>query len=390
MISSFASEADENAAPEVSACWAVAALDPELERDESDVRTGHMRDSKRPPTSNDSRRIGISTLLGRALLANLAQLGIDAEAVREIAGVEAERLADPRERLSHREVATMFEEAERIGGDRTISLQVAGKAQTLAGGGVLGPLFLSSSDGAQALDYLVQYGDLLAGGLRVEPHRLEGDWIVRFFAADVELELLSRMMECLLAVAVRAFELSLNTKLQPSQVSFRHAAPPDVEPFRRFFGCDVYFDAEYYELCLPERSLGQSAIGAHPRIVEQLQEMAESELRLVSPRFTTAVRERIVVLFEQEAQASRAHVAKAMKLTERTLQRRLAEEGTTFREVVDGVRLDRASALLRDPSVRVADVAYAVGYDEVTSFTKAFRRWTGESPTAFRARHQGH
>ena len=76
-----------------------------------------------------------------------------------------------------------------------------------------------------------------------------------------------------------------------------------------------------------------------------------------------------------------------MKLTERTLQRRLADEGTTFREVVDEVRCDRASALLRDPDVRVADVAYAVGYDEVTSFTKAFRRWTGESPTDFRARH---
>ena len=346
-----------------------------------------MRDSKRPTTSHHSRRIGISTLLGRSLLANLAQLGIDAEAVRETAGVEAERLADPRARLSHREVATMFEEAERIGGDRTMSLQVAARTQTLAGGGVLGPLILSSSDGAQALDYLVQYGNLLAGELRVAPLRLEGDWIVRFFPAEVELELLSRMMECLLAVVVRAFELSLNTKLKPSQVSFRHRSPPDVEPFRRFFNCDVYFDAECYELRLPEQSLSQSATGAHPRIVEQLQEMAESELRLVSPQFTTAVRERIAVLFEQDAHASRAKVAEAMKLTERTLQRRLADEGTTFREVVDEVRCDRASALLRDPSVRVADVAYAVGYDEVTSFTKAFRRWTGESPTAFRSRH---
>ncbi|MEM7434810.1 MAG: AraC family transcriptional regulator ligand-binding domain-containing protein [Myxococcota bacterium] len=346
-----------------------------------------MQDLKRHTATHHNQQLGISALLGRALLANLAQLAIDTEAVREAAGVEAERLADPRARLSHREIATMFEEAERISGDRTMSLQIAAQTRTLAGGGVLGPLILSSSDGAQALDYLVQYGKLLAGELRIAPHRFASNWVVRFVPADVDLELLSRMMECLLAVAVRAFELALNTKVQPSQVSFRHATPSHVEPFRRFFGCDVYFDAEYYELRLPQQSLSQSATGAHPRIVEQLEEMAESELRLISPRFTTAVRERIAVLFEQDAQASRANVAHAMKLTERTLQRRLAEEGTTFREVVEGVRCDRASALLRDPGVRVADIAYAIGYDEVTSFTKAFRRWTGDTPTAFRSRH---
>ena len=363
------------------------ALDPELERDESDVRTGQMRGS-RPPRKNDSeRRTGISTLLGRALLANLGQLGIDAEVVREAAGIDAERLADPRARLSHREVAMMFEKAEQMSGDRAMSLRVAGRTKTLAGGGVLGPLVLSSSDGTQALDYLVRYGRLLASDLRVEPQRVDGDWIVRFFPADVGLTLLSRMMESLLAAVVRAFELSLNTRVKPSHVSFRHSGPADVKPFREFFECDVHFDADYYELRLPEALLGQSATGAHPRIVEQLQEMAESELRLASPHFTTAVRERITVLFEQDAHASRAKVAEAMKLTERTLQRRLADEGTTFREVVDEVRCDRASALLRDPDVRVADVAYAVGYDEVTSFTKAFRRWTGESPTDFRARH---
>ena len=346
-----------------------------------------MRESKRPTTSDPSQRIGISALLGRSLLANLAQLGVDADAVRETAGVEAERLADPRARLSHREIATMFEEAERISGDRTMSLKIARQTRTLAGGGVLGPLILSSSDGAQALDYMVRYGTLLAGELRVVPHREESDWVLRFFTADMELVLLSRMMESLLASAIRAFELSLNTKLRPTEVSFRHASPADVEPFREFFDCDVHFDAEHYELRLPEASLSQSATGAHPRILEQLEEMAESELRLVSPRFTTAVSEQIAVLFERDAQASRANVASAMKLTERTLQRRLADEGTTFREVVEAVRCVRASALLQDASVRVADVAYAVGYDEVTSFTKAFRRWTGESPTAFRARH---
>ncbi|MEM8607885.1 MAG: AraC family transcriptional regulator ligand-binding domain-containing protein [Myxococcota bacterium] len=343
-----------------------------------------MSDSKR---STDARpQTGVSALLGRALLSNLGLLGFDPEAIRRSAGVEADRLLDARGRLAHREVAAIFTEAERVSGDRTISLRVAGKAQTLAGGGVLGPLVLSSRDGEQALAYLVQYAQLLDNALRIETDVGDESFIIRFHNPDVDVGVHSRHMEALLAAVVRAFELILRQSHAPTRVSFRHSAPPEVEPFRVHFACNVEFEAEHYEVVMPISALRQQTRGAHPRIVEQLAEVAESELRLVSPRFTTAVRERIAMLFEQGERPTRARVAGHMKLTERTLQRRLAEDGTTFREVSDAARRDRACTLLHKADLRVADVAYAVGYDEVASFTKAFRRWTGESPSAFRER----
>ena len=346
-----------------------------------------MSNSDRPTASDRSPRSGVSVLLGRAVLANLSDLGLDADAIREAAGVRDNRLADARGRLTHREVAAIFAEAERVSGDRAISLRVAGRAQTLAGGGVLGPLTLTSSDGQQALDYLVQYGRLLDDELRIEADLDDENLIVRFLPIDAELELLSRMMEALLAAVVRALELALPERPVPARVSFRHTRPPDVEPFRAYFECDVEFEANHYELKMPRVGLRQQSTGAHPRIVEQLEEVAESELRLASPRFVTAVREHISTLFGQGERPKRARVAEKMRLTERTLQRRLTEDGTTFREVCDDARCERACTLLRNPDLRIADVAYAVGYDEVTSFTRAFRRWTGESPTAFRERN---
>ncbi|MEM7139071.1 MAG: AraC family transcriptional regulator [Myxococcota bacterium] len=343
-----------------------------------------MADSPSSTASGGGIRAGISALLGRAVLANLELLGIDPDRVSARARIDSARLSDPRARLTHAEFAAIFVEAERIAGDRTMSLQVAARAQTLAGGGVLGPLVLSSRDGQQALQYLEQYGQLLAGDLRIETRQLGGDLILRFVPADVGLELLSRMMESLLAAVVRAVELALGERPSPARVSFRHEPPPDIEPFRAHFDCDVQFSADHYELTLPLVALRRSTTGAHPRIVEQLEEMAKSELRMVSPRFTTSVREHVVVLFNRGERPTRARVAEAMKLSERTLQRRLSEDGTTFRRVSEEARKERAEVLLRDPSIRVADVAYAVGYDDVTSFTKAFRRWTGKSPTAFR------
>lgn len=354
------------------------------ERDESDGVNGQMSDSQRKSVGGSSLRTGVSALLGRAVLANLGLLGLDADAIQASAGITPERLSDARGRLSHLELATIFAEAERVSGDRTIGLQVASRAQTLAGGGVLGPLVLSSSDGRQALDYLVQYGQLLDPDLSIEPRAVDGELVLRFFPAEVELDLLSRMMEALLAAVVRAMELALSKRPAPSRVSFRHAVPRDIEPFRAYFDCSVDFDADHYELALPLAELERSSTGAHPQIVDRLEAVAESELRLASPRFPTAVREHIATLFDRGERPTRARVAQKLKLTERTLQRRLAEDGTTFREVSEEVRRDRACVLLRDPDLRVADVAYAVGYDDVTSFTKAFRRWTGQSPTAFR------
>ncbi|MBW2162053.1 MAG: helix-turn-helix transcriptional regulator [Deltaproteobacteria bacterium] len=75
-----------------------------------------------------------------------------------------------------------------------------------------------------------------------------------------------------------------------------------------------------------------------------------------------------------------------MAIGQRTLQRRLREEVSSFRMIVDRERRNMALSMLEEPKRRVIDVAQAVGFDDATSFAKAFRRWTGESPTAYQAR----
>lgn len=88
---------------------------------------------------------------------------------------------------------------------------------------------------------------------------------------------------------------------------------------------------------------------------------------------------------EQHDRPTPASIARRLAIGQRTLQRRLCEEGSSFRKIFEREQRDLALALLRDGS-RVIDVAYAVGFGDATSFSKAFRRWTGASPTAYRAR----
>jgi AraC-like DNA-binding protein len=77
-------------------------------------------------------------------------------------------------------------------------------------------------------------------------------------------------------------------------------------------------------------------------------------------------------------------VARALAVSRRTLSRRLADEGTSFRHILDDVRRDFACALLQDRGLSVADVAFFLEYSEPAAFNRSFRRWTGQTPRAFR------
>ena len=83
-------------------------------------------------------------------------------------------------------------------------------------------------------------------------------------------------------------------------------------------------------------------------------------------------------------QTAAATVARELGMSPRTLNRRLRAEGTWFRGILDAVRGERATALLRDPSVGIGEIAFVLGYSEPAAFHRSFKRWTGQTPLAFR------
>jgi AraC-like DNA-binding protein len=81
-------------------------------------------------------------------------------------------------------------------------------------------------------------------------------------------------------------------------------------------------------------------------------------------------------------------VARRLGLSQRSLQRRLAEKGTSFAKMVDQELQEQALRRITEPGARASEVAYALGFSEASAFTRAFRRWTGMSPTEYSARHR--
>ncbi|WP_158502203.1 AraC family transcriptional regulator [Vitiosangium sp. GDMCC 1.1324] len=171
----------------------------------------------------------------------------------------------------------------------------------------------------------------------------------------------------------------------PRAVWFIHARPRLVEPLHRFFGtkevdfgraeCGLLFDAAW---------MGARLTTADPRLLATAEQFADTALRARAPveDFTATVAVRMEEALESGVDAE--VIAARLHMSKRTLQRRLEEAGISFQELVDRVRAEKARTLLRDEQLELADVAFRLGFSDVSSFSRSFRRWTGVSPGRYR------
>jgi AraC-like DNA-binding protein len=170
---------------------------------------------------------------------------------------------------------------------------------------------------------------------------------------------------------------------RPDVVLLPRRRPADIRPYRQHFAAPLRFNSVIAAVVFPERHLSQAIADADPLLHRLLADNAEAAIAATNPKLHTKVRRTIRLLMNQ--QCSRGEVARRLGMHERTLGRRLQSSGTTFQQLLDETRLDMAQQLLRDTRVPVARVATALGYGDPTVFTRAFARWTGRTPSLFRA-----
>jgi AraC-like DNA-binding protein len=191
----------------------------------------------------------------------------------------------------------------------------------------------------------------------------------------------SRAIECFVVDMLQGSRLSLEAPVRPGIV-LPHDRPAMRTDFRRMLGVDVepgdrlefHFTAD--TLALPYAR----ADAALSRYFEHQVEQLMAPFRATVQTRVRRVVMQAIVLGERPPLVA---MAARMGMSPATLQRQLKSEGTSYREVVEGVQQAQACAHLVRPGVRSSDVAYAVGFSSQRAFCRAFRRWTGMSPTAW-------
>lgn len=171
----------------------------------------------------------------------------------------------------------------------------------------------------------------------------------------------------------------------PLSVTISHASPPDPAPYRALFGISPRFDGDVNELVVPRDLLDRRIAGADPLLHDVLRRHADALLARL-PRTEDLAGQVRDLLARDLAQGEPRieSVAKRLGVNVRTLQRRLADGGSSFQDVLDEVRHDLALRLLDERRVAVAEVGYLLGYSEPSAFHRAFKRWTGTTPDRWR------
>jgi AraC-like DNA-binding protein len=199
-------------------------------------------------------------------------------------------------------------------------------------------------------------------------------WDARFGFPD---RLLEQLHAAALATILRA---ACPTAGSPLQVDFMNAEAGEAQSYSTAFGCPVRFDAPALRFVFSEASLAAPIDVASPAL-DTAWRSRQRTLRDALPEataFARAVQSAILLHLPEGAPADAA--AASLHLSRRTLQRRLAEHGCTYRLLLDGIREKHAQQLLNDPRLSLEEIAFLLGYAEQSAFNHAYRRWTGTAP----------
>lgn len=175
-------------------------------------------------------------------------------------------------------------------------------------------------------------------------------------------------------------------KAQPKQIRLQRQATREMEAeFRNFFGTTIEFGADENAFLISHEAAQRPLPMANPALARQNDQVVMEYLaQFDGARVAEKVRAELISRLPA-GEPSRADVASALHFSEKTLQRRLRDEETSYQEILDETRSELAQQYLRENRVSVCEITFRLGFSDQSSFTRAFKRWTGCAPGEFRA-----
>ena len=276
----------------------------------------------------------------------------------------------------------LLERAAEVCNDPLLGLHV-GQRIAPAHLGVLGYALGACPDVGAVLQRWQQYDRVVANVTPAEL-RTEGKSVVMTWPRSTE-PTGPLVDETALAAMTRFTRAMTDGDVRLEEVCFVNATPQDTTPYLAYFGCPVKFDQPETSLRFPVDLL-QAPLRQPDEALLRIMELQVQALLGAMPKMDDmehAIRQAVAGLARQ-GEVSLETVASSMHMTPRTLQRRLDKLGLKFRELRDDTRRRIAENYLKDPRLSLAEVAWILGYSEHSAFTRAFRRWTSQSPQAWR------
>jgi len=329
--------------------------------------------------------VEVAASIGAMILAAARERGAEPNALAAHAEFDSSLGGDPDARIPLRVETLLWDEAARLTGDNAFGLHAAE--------GLRPGVF-------DVVDYAVRTAPTLRVSLErlARYNRLVHDAAVFNLVEDGDAV---RVEHSLRGVnqSLHATEFTLASlvvvggqirglPICPLQATFRHAAAGSMPEYLRVLGVEPSFLANDNTLTFSRELLERPLSTTDPLLSRVIERHAEALLaRRPIPVETAAARVRRLLcetLGRDEAASTLSGLSQRLRMSERSLQRRLADEGQTFDALLDELRHELALRYLADKTLAIAEVAFLLGYSEPSAFHRAFKRWTGKTPTQAR------
>lgn len=326
--------------------------------------------------------------MGQVFVRLVEMHGIDAQALVREAGIDPATLRDPGARISSDAADELLARAAAAIPDSGFALRAA-RCWHPTNLGALGHAWLTSSTLRTGLQRLVRFNRLLGERARFTLASERDGLRLSFDPKRRDPELHALGADLILSLVLDLCRVNYGASLRPVEVRLRRIRPANTEPWKQFYGCPVHFGDRENSLLLSPRVVDEQLPIANRQLAGMLDGILEGQLAALD-RSNIPARCKATLLEQMASgEMSEEAMAKALHMSRRTLQRKLAETEQSYQKLVDDTRHDLALRYLEDPQKSVTEVTFLLGFSGQSAFSRAFRRWTGISPTEYRAQKLG-
>lgn len=320
------------------------------------------------------------------LVETLRSEGIPASHVLASAGIAPTQLADPGFRVSARQLLTVLERCAQLSCDPAFALR-AGLRLRVNHFGLYGYALLSCPTPREAIQFAVRYRALATPllGLEVRESRTSLCWSFSDLRGLGECSELFRLAcEIQFTTQLSLHRDVMGAGIRPSEIRAAYPAPAHAACYETLLGCPVYFDAPTSEIAFDAKWLAQPIALGHPIPATLIRETCDRLLADLQPAAGTASQVCAMLLAQPGRFPDIELLAQHLSISSRTLRRKLLMEGTSYQQLLDGVRHRLATDYLSTTKLNTEDVAASLGFSDAANFRQAFKRWTGRRPSDYR------
>ena len=320
----------------------------------------------------------------RSTVDMLAAEGLNVGALLAGAGIDAKTLDAPGARVASDQLSRLWELAAEQSCNPAIGLAQHSIVRP-ASFDVVGYAMMSCADLRAAFERLIRYLLILSDALTMTLTKEHGRYRIAFEMFGGSRPVPRQRVEYIVVTLVGFCRWISGRDVQPLAIELPYPAPADVAPYRAAFHCPVTFGARITSLLFAEADLATALPTSNPRLAELHERFAGDYLRHFDHAQTSHRAREVIIRRLPDGEPRRNEVAGALHMSERTLQRRLEQEATSFLQLLDDTRRELAEQYLGRLHLSLGQAAYLLGFADQTSFFRACKRWFDLSPGQYRS-----